>query len=616
MIFIFMNIKKKCYKECPSGTIKFNNNSIINKSYCKPICTEEKPYEIISTQECVKNCPFEYLKNNECIQNYKNNKETEEINKQDLILKTFENYLTSDEYNTSSIDQGKDYIFQNEKMKITLTSPENQNRNKDQNNTIIDIGQCELLLREEYHFPDNETLYIKKIDIYEEGMKIPKIEYDIYSKLNGKNLVRLNISICKDTNINLIIPILLTENIDIYNSSSDYYNNICNIASQNKGIDISLKDRKNEFIEKNKTVCQDDCNFIEYNYSTQKAKCECDFEESSESFIDMKINKTKLYHNFVDVNNIANIKLMICYKELFNISGIKKNIAFYTILFDIYFHIIVTFVFYKYKKSKINKKIKDISFSISHWDLVGEDKIENLIKTKTKKQNKKNKNINHTKSKNKATNKKETKIISSINIETKKNKRKYKHNAPIKKKNKDKIKFSDNNNNTFNLTNLLNQNEYKNMNKEEIVKKSKEIMEYNDEELNNLPYHLALKYDKRSFFEYYISLLKTKHIIIFTFYYNKDYNTRIIKIDLFFISFIIFLTINALFFTDETMHEIYLDQGSFNFIYRLPQIIYSSIISAMFNIPLNLLALSEDNILKLKKNKKKRKFKRKSKKIK
>ena len=438
-------------------------------------------------------------------------------------------------------------------------------------------------------------------------MKIPKIEYDIYSKLNGKNLVKLNISICKDTKINLIIPIALTENIDIYNSSSDYYNNICNIASSNKGTDISLKDRKNEFFEKNKTVCQDDCNFIEYNYSTQKAKCECVFKESSESFIDMKINKTKLYHNFVDINNIANIKLMICYKELFKINGIKKNIAFYTILFDIYFHIIATFVFYKYKKSKINKKIKDISFSISHWDLVKEDKIENLIKAKSNKQNKRNKNIKRTKSKSKTINKKETKKISSINlnIETKKYKRKYRHSAPIKKKNKDKIKFSHNNNNMFNLTSLLNQNEYKNMKKEEIIKKSKEIMEYNDEELNNLPYHLALKYDKRSFFEYYISLLKTKHIIIFTFYYNKDYNTRIIKIDLFFISFIIFLTINALFFTDETMHEIYIDQGSFNFIYQLPQIIYSSIISAMLNIPLNILALSEDNILKLKKNKKK-----------
>ena len=34
-------------------------------------------------------------------------------------------------------------------------------------------------------------------------------------------------------------------------------------------------------------------------------------------------------------------------------------------------------------------------------------------------------------------------------------------------------------------------------------------MEYNDEEKNNLKYELALKYYKRTYFEYYISLLKT-----------------------------------------------------------------------------------------------------------
>ena len=31
-------------------------------------------------------------------------------------------------------------------------------------------------------------------------------------------------------------------------------------------------------------------------------------------------------------------------------------------------------------------------------------------------------------------------------------------------------------------------------------------MEYNDDELNTLSYELALHYDKRSYFQYYISL--------------------------------------------------------------------------------------------------------------
>ena len=52
-------------------------------------------------------------------------------------------------------------------------------------------------------------------------------------------------------------------------------------------------------------------------------------------------------------------------------------------------------------------------------------------------------------------------------------------------------------------------------------------MEYNDDELNTLRYELALQYDKRSYCQYYISLLTTKHIFIFSFCYNKDYNSKI-----------------------------------------------------------------------------------------
>ena len=72
-------------------------------------------------------------------------------------------------------------------------------------------------------------------------------------------------------------------------------------------------------------------------------------------------------------------------------------------------------------------------------------------------------------------------------------------------------------------------------------------MSFNYSEMNNLDYNLALKYDQRSYCEYYISLIKTKHILIVIFFNNKDYNSRIIKLDLFFISFAISYTLNALF---------------------------------------------------------------------
>ena len=62
-------------------------------------------------------------------------------------------------------------------------------------------------------------------------------------------------------------------------------------------------------------------------------------------------------------------------------------------------------------------------------------------------------------------------------------------------------------------------------------------MNYNTGEMNDLSYNLALKNDKRTFCQYYNSLLKEKHILFFSFYNSDDYNSRIIKIDLFFIFF-------------------------------------------------------------------------------
>ena len=107
-------------------------------------------------------------------------------------------------------------------------------------------------------------------------------------------------------------------------------------------------------------------------------------------------------------------------------------------------------------------------------------------------------------------------------------------------------------------------------------------MKYKDEEINVLSYNLATIYDKRTYCEFYISLLKTKHNLIFSFCNSKDYNSRIIKIDLFFIGFTTYYTVNALFYNDDTMHNIYVNKGSFDFEHQIPIIIYSSLISMIF----------------------------------
>ena len=64
------------------------------------------------------------------------------------------------------------------------------------------------------------------------------------------------------------------------------------------------------------------------------------------------------------------------------------------------------------------------------------------------------------------------------------------------------------------------------------------FLKLSDIELNSMKYKKALIYDKRTFMQYYSSLLKKNHLVFFSFYCQKDYNPQIIKIFLFFFSFL------------------------------------------------------------------------------
>ena len=141
------------------------------------------------------------------------------------------------------------------------------------------------------------------------------------------------------------------------------------------------------------------------------------------------------------------------------------------------------------------------------------------------------------------------------------------------------------------------------------------IKTLNDQEMNSLIYDVAIIIDKRTFFQYYFSLLKRKNLILFTFFLYNDYNLVFIKIALLLLSFSLYLTINSFFFTDESMHKITIDNGDFDLIFQIPQIIYSTVISVFINILLKKLSLSESHILSLKKVKNIKHFLKKSRKM-
>jgi len=218
---------------------------------------------------------------------------------------------------------------------------------------------------------------------------------------------------------------------------------------------------------------------------------------------------------------------MKCYKMLLSFNNIIYNVGSLIIICIIFFHIIFIFWFYINQLEIIKKRIKNIIFGIINISLKRKPEIKkNVIKfSKGKKRIKRRNNRN-----NKNT------ILQEL-----------KNNYKIKKQKESKINnniFLNNNNKCINnklkiAKNIMTEkNKNKkdcselNNNKDKTIKRIKQLMKYNIDEMNDLSYNLALNYDKRTFCQYYISLIKVKHNLLFSFYNYDDYNSRIIKIDL------------------------------------------------------------------------------------
>ena len=593
------NNKLKCYSEIIIG----NSNCYTNCSFyyyfdnetnfqCNQNQACPKEYSVIFAEkkECIKK-DFDYLIT-ELIKIKKNGvTKNEETSYYDSILKNIDLIFTSENFDTFKIDKGENAMINIDKIKILFKTLNNSKDDyyKEYNYTKLNLGECETLLRSKNNISDGEVLYLKQIEIEQDGLRVKKIEYDIYYRSSTSNLTKLDISVCQNTKITMSIPIKLSGNIDILNLSSGYYNDVCYTSTSDSGTDIIIKDRQGEFKEGKKTICQEDCDFSSYDIYKEEANCSCYPKQSSSSYADMNIDMDKICKKFIDITNILNIKILKCHHTLFRKEGIVRNLAFYLILIFIIFHIFTIIIFFYRLIKGIKDKIKNIVFGINYWYLINEgDKVTAI------------KNVR------KLSNNFFLYYLDDVVDKVVRKKLKNKRETNIKKENHD----------TNNYTSNLMMTVQGVMDREKIIIKVKKIMAYNDEEMNNLSYNLALKYDKRTYFQYYFSLLKTNHVIFFTFYKNKnDYNSKIIKINLFFVEFIVELFVNALFFSDDTMHKIYEDEGDFNFLYQLPQIILSTLISKVFNWLFNNFALSEANIIDFKSNKSTKHLKKRSKKL-
>ena len=279
--------------------------------------------------------------------------EIEKQNRTELIQNMINNLF--EQLDISYIDSGKDKKIVVKNLSAMITSTKNQKNNENENMIIIDLCECENILKQEYNtISKNDSLYILLIILEVEGMKIPKVEYEVYyPSYNNNNLTKLNLTLCKGRKIHITIPVKINETIDKHNPSSDYYNDICCKTTSKSGTDISLKDRRNEFVENNITLCEEKCKLIDYNYNNEKVKCSCDVKTNISPNHDLKFNKNEFYKSFTDIKNIANINILICYKIVFDLNNLINNYGLYNGFYNVFiFHYYFYFLVY------ISQKIK------------------------------------------------------------------------------------------------------------------------------------------------------------------------------------------------------------------------------------------------------------------
>jgi len=198
----------------------------------------------------------------------------------------------------------------------------------------INLGDCEDKLKNTTgNFNEELTIFKMSYIISETNTQI--IEYSIFTKEG----VQLNLDICKDLQIQYAIPLELDEkDLYKYDPNSDFYNEICIQYTSESNTDVTQYDRKNDFNEKNMALCENDCEFKEYDKKSQKVICNCKIKYVFKSLDG--IDKGKLLKKFTNYKKLVNLEVIKCFKLLFSKKGLISNIGNYVIISVVVINII------------------------------------------------------------------------------------------------------------------------------------------------------------------------------------------------------------------------------------------------------------------------------------
>ena len=471
--------------------------------------------------------------------------------------------------------------------------------------SIVDLGFCETILKRENNISENDSLIFIKNEIKSNKVSERNVHIDVY---NPNTRDKLNLSLCEEIPVNIYLPMELSigtkqlydkmkkSGYDLFNINDPFYQDVCTPFDSSNGTDILLTDRIDYIYYNEDTKCQSNCLYTQYTMETKYISCSCSINEevNNEHKKSDKFNPKKIYESFYEVLKYSNYDIIKCYKIILNIKVITINLGSLIVILYFICYLICLFIFIFRGIIPIRIKLRNNLYKEQkNFNLYIKFNINKLLYPPIKK--KQNPKFNFKKgiqNRNKIIFNKniiQLNINRNSNFDYIKNINSYSSSSfnavgklPYEKYNDPKI------NGTIKSNNRLNEKKLK--------------IEYSDYELNELEYERAIKLDKRTLCQLYCAILKREHLIIFTFFNCDDYNLLSVKVSRCIFLMVGDMALNVFFFSDDSMHKLFLTYGKYDFIQQIPQITYSTIISQIIEVFLCYLSLTDTYIYLLKKN--------------
>ena len=544
--------------------------------------------------------------NNNNANNNNNNFEYSNKDKKEMQNERDDNIISNSKEN--KLYNGEDYTIQ-----IFNTSSESLNIafNQQSNASILNLGECGKYLESKYGSP----LIIYKMDIERKNGITNQVEYSVYS--SSGNEISLNecssYSITTSNKINLVNSNLNTarinttskEGYDIFNPDDDFYTDLCTPYTNEYGTDVPMSKRKSDYYQ-SVDFCENDCSYVSFDAKNYRVNCSCSVKSTMSSSTSTTFSTISISSDskFYDVFSSSNILVIKCTKLVFSIDGFNLNWGCYFALIIISIQIGLTISYLVIQLKPLEKKIEKFSSKNNINNNLDNQSLKISINSNNKSNSPKSNNKLNIENKNDKSNNN----IQSIEELIYNNDDNLPPN-PINRMNDNILLI--NNSAHKNVINESNKDTNIRIPREKIISNFSTnihntliddhlINGYTDEELNVLKFEDAIKYDTRTFFQHYYSILRYSQLIIFTFFNFNDYNHEIFKFSLFFWCILMYTTFNALFFVDKTMNKIYEDKGSLQFVSSLPKTIFSTISCAIINFLLKFLILSQTQIQQIK----------------